>query len=112
MTKDLNVELNTQKQGLDAKIALLKTPNGAETFIAERITACQTLTAKAVKPTPASRPDRITMRDYLLIEKERAERFPEQVIEKEISVLEKQAVDLEKQLHDNVPIPPVKEAQQ
>lgn len=82
-------ELDAAKAGIEEQLTVLQTQAGADAFIAKRITACQDVIAKTIQTQqPATRPDRITMRDYLCIEQERAERFPAAVVEQECLVLE------------------------
>lgn len=83
-----------EKSVIESQIELLKTKEGADTFIATEVKKIDDV-IKTVPVSTATRPDRLSMSELLAIEKEKLEKFPEQCIEKEMACLECAKTDIE-----------------
>ena len=88
-------ELQAEKTDIDTRIATLQTKDGADTFIAN-----QKAKIDAVLPRLHDRklPDnRISMKQFLRLQKRIIERDPTAYVTREITRLERHAVELERE---------------
>jgi hypothetical protein len=89
-------ELEVEKTDTEARLAVLRTKDGADAFLSDTRKALQACIKSAQKHP--DKPGHISMTELLELQLKRTEQFPAQVIREELSKLKRNALDCTAQI--------------